>query len=127
MATVRPLAHLVRLSSVCALAFFALGCADQGEGERCDLRNGNADCESGLECTPADELIRVEGKGAALCCPPEGEAPSTEGCQRSGMVIPTGDGGLATGGTGGSGGSGGSGGTGGSGATGGSGGSVDGG
>jgi hypothetical protein len=57
----------------CALALAALfaGCADQGQGERCDPLNGNADCAPGLVCVKAESLALVEV--GAVCCPPEGE------------------------------------------------------
>jgi hypothetical protein len=93
MALQQTVTHRVRGISLLASAILLVACGKQSEGQRCDLRNGSADCESGLVCTPGDELNGIEGKGAALCCPPEGEPPTTEGCQRSGMVIPTLDGG----------------------------------
>jgi hypothetical protein len=51
-----------------ALAFLAwspllavvAGCASQSEGDRCDVHNGNVDCEQGLIC-----------KQIGVCCPPE--------------------------------------------------------
>jgi hypothetical protein len=132
-----PLASL-RSPALLAAVFLFVGCADQGEGERCDLRNGNTDCESGLTCTSAEDLNKFAGSeqsGAALCCPPSGEVTveacfprSFDGLGDSGA--PEGDSGAA-GGAGGEGGGAGNAGTAGSagaaGASGGSGGGTDGG
>jgi hypothetical protein len=71
------------------------GCGKQDEGERCDkTAAGNSDCDSGLVCVPANELV---DKSTDRCCPPEGERISDSRCARSGTV--------GTGGTSGSGGS----------------------
>lgn len=56
--------------------FASFGCADQGEGERCDRRNNNADCESGLVCTSKETLK----SNADLCCPPPPRVPSVAQC-----------------------------------------------
>lgn len=58
------------------LPLLALGCADQGEGERCDRRNNNADCESGLVCTSKETLK----SNADLCCPPPPQVPTVAQC-----------------------------------------------
>jgi hypothetical protein len=73
------------------------GCADQGEGERCDRTKaqGNGDCDSGLICVPASELL--EGI-TDLCCPPEGQE-SSERCTRKGKA--SNNGGSSSGGSGG--------------------------
>ena len=55
----------------------SLGCADQGEGERCDTLSGNEDCASGLVCT---ELETGSGEPLARCCPPKGEKISDDRC-----------------------------------------------
>jgi hypothetical protein len=56
----------------CLLAWMAAGCRSQSEGDRCDVRNGSADCEQGLVCfVPIDQ---------AYCCPPAGEAVSAAVC-----------------------------------------------
>jgi hypothetical protein len=50
------------------------GCAKQAEGERCDLNNGDFDCDTGLLCRGEAQLsLRGNGKGVALCCPSSGE------------------------------------------------------
>jgi hypothetical protein len=51
------------------LALAIGGCASQGEGDRCDSRNGSADCKAGLTCKLnliPNETIQ------GLCCPPTG-------------------------------------------------------
>jgi hypothetical protein len=68
-------------------------CSKQGQGERCELLNGNADCESGLVCASAREL-RAKDE-VDRCCPPVGVAFSSPRCDRSGAPA------LGSGGTGG--------------------------
>jgi hypothetical protein len=51
---------------VLASAGVMLACAKQGEGERCDIENGNNDCESPNICTCRD------GVNAHICCPATG-------------------------------------------------------
>ena len=76
------------------------GCSDQGEGERCDFElSGNTengqgrDCEDGLECVSADQLLINDGTDR--CCPPADQRSSDERCRR-GSVEPTGTGGSAS-------------------------------
>jgi hypothetical protein len=48
------------------------GCSQQGEGERCDLlKNGDADCDSGLVCIAAAQL---RDSSSDRCCPPDGSS-----------------------------------------------------
>jgi hypothetical protein len=50
-------------------------CADQQEGDRCDTKNGNLDCEAPLEC---HEIV---GRGGVqLCCPPAGTTARVPEC-----------------------------------------------
>jgi len=113
--------RLVQLSVAVPLflAMWAPGCAKQAEGERCDFnRSGNdqsntqgVDCEDGLICVQADELI---DKSTDRCCPPEGTTPSDDRCLRdtgTGIGGSGGTGGTDGGGTGGTGGAAGSGGS----------------
>jgi hypothetical protein len=59
---------------------FSLGCADQGEGERCDPLSGDEDCATGLVCMDLGETaLRTT---IARCCPPEGEKISDHRCIR---------------------------------------------
>jgi hypothetical protein len=60
------------------------GCAKQGEGDRCDLlAAGNADCDTGLVCVDATDLV---DQSTDRCCPPEGEGTSDSRCARGGTV-----------------------------------------
>jgi len=61
-----------------------LSCSKQAEGERCDINNGNLDCENGLVCVGEDE-ISVTGTGFALCCPLT--EPTADAC-RANMSLP---------------------------------------
>jgi hypothetical protein len=63
----------MRLRSIFAPAFFVasltlalIGCSQQSEGERCDLKNGNDDCADGLTCISKQVL----GSSSDICCPP---------------------------------------------------------
>jgi hypothetical protein len=88
------------------IALSVPGCADQAEGERCDRTKaqGSGDCDSGLTCVPASELlVDITDR----CCPPDGQE-STDRCTRKGKGSSTGGSGGASsnGGTSGSGGGG---------------------
>jgi hypothetical protein len=76
-----PLPPTLRRLLGTATLLLAGSCGLQGEGQRCDTLNGNADCESGLVCTPAEDLNPFPGneKGAAICCPSNGQA-TVEAC-----------------------------------------------
>jgi len=94
-----PSAHRCLVLISLLLAPATLACSDQAEGERCDYdRSGNnasnqgRDCESGLECVPASQLLAHDG--ADRCCPPEDEPFSDDRCRRDVR-------GSSTGGTGG--------------------------
>lgn len=50
------------------LSAVVLACSKQSEGERCELANADADCESGLLCTSARDLGAPDG--VDRCCPP---------------------------------------------------------
>lgn len=58
-----------------ALALSLMACSNQAEGERCDLDNGDLDCESDLVCRSLQSLGGGEG---AICCP-EG-TPTVAAC-----------------------------------------------
>jgi hypothetical protein len=72
----------------CALTLIA--CGKQGEGERCDLNSGAPDCETGLVCRSADQLSIEQGRGWALCCPPDDVLPTVNAC-RAGAELPPDD------------------------------------
>lgn len=79
----RPSTLLVLLGLPLALGT-AAGCGKQGEGERCDTLSGeeNGDCETGLLCTPSDQLVG-NLSGTAVCCPKEGQPITAPNCQPS--------------------------------------------
>lgn len=61
---------------------FSWGCAKQAEGDRCDLNNGDLDCDTGLLCRgEADLSLRGTGKGIALCCPISSVDIKVEACR----------------------------------------------
>jgi hypothetical protein len=69
-------------AALCAALVCA--CSEQGEGERCDTNSGSLDCESGLVCRSREQLnieIEGEGRGVALCCPPDGVDPTVDACR----------------------------------------------
>jgi hypothetical protein len=45
------------------LLLTAAGCSNQGEGERCDQRHVNTDCDEGLIC------VVIEPRKDQICCP----------------------------------------------------------
>lgn len=71
-----------------ACALILTACGKQAEGERCDLNSGSPDCEAGLVCRGADQLsLQGQGRGVALCCPPDDVQPTVNAC-RAGAELP---------------------------------------
>jgi hypothetical protein len=99
----RALALLVLGLSTLTLGSTLGACEQQGEGERCEIANGDADCAAGLVCKSASEL----GGETDYCCPASGSANPV--CIPGGNTggSGTGGGGTGGGGTGGTGGGGG--------------------
>jgi hypothetical protein len=58
-----PALRTIALAALAALSL--LGCPTQGEGERCNIENGNDDCAEGLLCKSSRDL----GGNADICCP----------------------------------------------------------
>lgn len=58
-----------------ACAIFMGACGNAGEGDYCEVDNGNDDCQNGLTCQPA-------GTGA-ICCPQDPALATTPGCSKS--------------------------------------------
>ncbi len=83
-------AALLGLSLV-VLASAPFACSSQGEGQRCNVDNGNDDCEEGLVCTSSREL----GGNADICCPASGTSNSPD-CTKGGTTA-AGTGGGTTG------------------------------
>jgi hypothetical protein len=86
----RPL-RLFALPLVAMAVVGASAGSDQAEGERCDLGNGNSDCQAGLVCKSLQSL-HYPGT-SAVCCPP---SPTTAVCLGQGASLPE-DGGVVTG------------------------------
>jgi len=88
------------LRSVCLFAFVSAvavlsipGCSQQGEGERCDSTNGDADCNAGLTCVPkAKLLVNLTDR----CCPAE-NTESDSRCHRVGSAASSGGSGNSAG------------------------------
>lgn len=63
-----------------------VACSGQGEGERCEHKNGNDDCQEGLVCKSSKDL----GGNADICCP-TGQSTNPE-CIPGGATSSTGTG-----------------------------------
>lgn len=70
MSTHRPLKLALAALLLASLASVAAGCSRQAQGQRCDHKNGDDDCDTaaGLVCTPGGQL----GSQSDICCPPTG-------------------------------------------------------
>lgn len=66
-------------------------CSKQGEGERCDINNGDLDCDTGLICV-GEEQISITGTGVALCCPITD--PTVDACRANTTLPPEPDAGI---------------------------------
>jgi hypothetical protein len=66
----------------------AFACSKQGEGERCNLVNGNGDCEDGLQCVGTkggNDCDTAESRFDCLpkiCCPPPPQRSAVEQCNQ---------------------------------------------
>lgn len=68
-------------------AFIALtACSNYREGERCELLNNNDDCDDGLVCTPANELLKAYNQ-SSRCCPQDRRTASDPRCGVQETVI----------------------------------------
>src|SRR5215216_2619584 len=89
------------LSLALVSATFALvtpGCSEQGQGERCDHdKNGDLDCESGLECIPGGLLVQSDTTGR--CCPEPGTETDKRCARKVGGSAGTNSGGTSSAGT----------------------------
>jgi len=84
---------LLRVLALAAAVLAAASCSNQGQGDRCDVNNGDSDCESGLVCTPLSVLpgLNDTSSNAAICCPPPGTNTSStiDACSRSSRTVTT--------------------------------------
>ena len=64
----RRSAGIALLVAVGGFIAIASACSNQGEGERCEIANGNDDCKTdeGLSCYPAGQLV---DQTSDRCCP----------------------------------------------------------
>jgi hypothetical protein len=84
---------VLALVSGALLAVLSASCTGQGEGERCQLANGNDDCQSGLVCYAASTITlpgTTNQSNADICCPAN-RADSTEDICKTGNATPTSD------------------------------------
>jgi hypothetical protein len=103
------LPRLCALALLSAVAFAGSGgCSGQAEeGEACNRKNGNDDCESGLICRGEWEVRAKE----SVCCPPPPVKPGVDACKpqiEHAHPDPSVDASFGAGGSGGAGGSAGS-------------------
>lgn len=66
----------------------AAACTGQGEGQRCQLGNGNDDCQDGLICYAATD-ITLPGGGSSnsdICCPVNRTAAVEEICKQANVT-----------------------------------------
>lgn len=57
----------------------APGCGKQKEGEPCDVRNLDDDCDGALQCIPAEDLL---DDATDRCCQPKTATPKVRSCTR---------------------------------------------
>jgi hypothetical protein len=78
---VRPFVRFVVSTAALALAALPVACSNQGEGEFCDTRFQNDDCQSGLVCVEqAPGLSAMEGIVTSRCCPSDSTQATTAAC-----------------------------------------------
>ncbi len=96
------------VSLTVSVLFFAIACSRQGQGERCNISNGNNDCDSDLECEVPLGSVTICGVDFTnsqqedcqpyRCCPPAGISASDSRCNGYGTLPPaTGTGGSDAG------------------------------
>jgi hypothetical protein len=75
-----PRYRLVSIIVAIAAAAFVwlVACSNYGEGERCEVLNGNDDCENGLQCLPANQVN--QGFSGDRCCPPDRSTATHPAC-----------------------------------------------
>lgn len=59
-----------------------LACSRQEEGDRCDTKNDDNDCESGLVCVDYNDLRGGKADQVSRCCNPEGNDVNDARCTR---------------------------------------------
>lgn len=73
--------QIVSGSLVLAVIGFGIvvACSDQGEGDRCEIENGDSDCAAGLVCVPASRRASSDAATAADAALGTGESSSSGG------------------------------------------------
>lgn len=94
----RSLPALVAGALVSALIVASAACSNQGEGERCEVENGNDDCKNGLICVPADTgkessasafgytAVNAPFNNSDRCCPTNRATASHPACTVTGSA-----------------------------------------
>jgi hypothetical protein len=85
----RPVRYrIVSIALVTVLGgFVALtACSNYGEGERCELLNGNDDCESPLQCTPRAQIPQGFNN-SDRCCPQDRATAKEPACMQPQVII----------------------------------------
>ena len=59
-----------------AVTMTATGCQAQGEGDLCNQKNYDNDCQSGLTCQIRPGVVAI-GEEYGICCPSNGQATTT--------------------------------------------------
>jgi len=75
---------VVAVVAVAAFGLFAAlsACSDNEEGERCNEKNGNDDCATGLVCVAANQLAEAfRAAGGDRCCPADRSTASAPACR----------------------------------------------
>jgi len=70
----------VLLASCLGVLAVLSACSNYGEGERCETLNGNDDCENGLTCTPANQLV-APFNSSDRCCPFDRSQATVASCK----------------------------------------------
>lgn len=76
---------LAAASAVGVLAIVS-ACSNYGEGERCEITNGNDDCANGLVCTSAKALAQPYNT-SDRCCPLDRNIATAESCKQATSTI----------------------------------------
>lgn len=78
----------ILLMSMLGVFTTLVACSDQGEGDRCQAENGNADCQSGLVCLAAGAknfnggvgFVNAPYNNSDRCCPADRSRATHPAC-----------------------------------------------
>lgn len=68
----------VAVGAILSIPWLA-ACSNYEEGERCESKNGNEDCQDGLQCLPAN-LVTKPFDSSDRCCPVDRTRASHPAC-----------------------------------------------